>query len=404
MSPSPTSPGRPGSPTPIFQSGSTPTAGAGTYTDAGQAGFAHGGMAGTGATGQSMPPREPPPPRFMRGAGGPSRRWLGRLGWFAFFIALLAMWSMYNNYRSYFQSNPGIEERYYSLSQTASDKVAIIDVEGLITHQDGFAKWQVDRALADESVKAIVLRVDSPGGTVTGSNYLYHQLTQLAKKRDIKLVVSMGGVCASGGYYISMAVGDTPDSIYAEPTTWTGSIGVVIPHYNLSGMLEKYNVSDDSIVSNPLKLTGSLTYKGTPEIADKQRKILQELVDDSFHDFKEIVKSGRPKYRTDAAALDTIATGQVFTANQAKQNGLVDQIGYLEDAIDQAIKINKLNREDVRVVKYRKPKGLLDDVLGGALGKSQGGGLSMNGLLDLATPRAYFIWTSLPALAAAGGQ
>ena len=120
------------------------------------------------------------------------------------------------------------------------------------------------------------MRVDSPGGTITGSNYLYHLLNELAKEKKIKLVVSMGGMAASGGYYISMAVGDTPDTIFAEPTTWTGSIGVVIPHYDISELLEKWNVTDDSIVSNPLKLIGSPTRKVSPELAKQEHDILQQ--------------------------------------------------------------------------------------------------------------------------------
>ena len=107
----------------------------------------------------------------------------------------------------------------------------------------------------------------------------------------------MGGIAASGGYYISMAVGDTPDTIFAEPSTWTGSIGVLIPHYDVSGLLEKWNVTDDTIASNPLKLIGSPTRKTSPEIAEKERAILQKLVDESFQDFKDIVKTGRPKFR-----------------------------------------------------------------------------------------------------------
>jgi protease-4 len=307
---------------------------------------------------------------------------------------------MYGSYNRYFQSG-SIEEHYFSLSKTATDKVAIIDVEGIITHNDGFAKWQIDQVRNDPDVKAVVVRIDSPGGTVTGSNYLYHQLVQLSKDRSIKMVVSMGGICASGGYYTAMAVGATPDSIYAEPTTWTGSIGVVIPHYDLSGLLEKLAVSDDSIVSNPLKLTGSPTRKVTGELAEKEKKILQDLVDDSFKDFKEIVKSGRPKFQNNDKALDAVATGQVFSARQALDSGLVDKTGYIEDAIDRAIALNALTKENVRVVKYSAPKGLLD-LFGGPMGESQHARLDLSALLDLTAPRAYYLCTWLPTVAAAG--
>ena len=126
----------------------------------------------------------------------------------------------------------------------------------------------------------VVLRVDSPGGTVTGSDYLYHHIKQLREELELPMVVSMGSLCASGGYYIAMAVGQGEDLIFAEPTTWTGSIGVVIPHYDLAGLLASWNVEDDSIASHPLKLLGSPTREMTAE----DREILQQLVDDHFLD------------------------------------------------------------------------------------------------------------------------
>ena len=105
--------------------------------------------------------------------------------------------------------------------------------------EESFAKKQIDQVRDDNHVKAVVLRVDSPGGTVTGSDYIYHHLKKLAEERQIPMVVSMGSVAASGGYYVAMAAGEKENTIYAEPTTWTGSIGVIIPHYDLTGLLEK---------------------------------------------------------------------------------------------------------------------------------------------------------------------
>ncbi len=358
----------------------------------------------TNQPGGFPPPRPPEPPYrdlptriVLEQRGG---RWFGRLGWLLFLLAVVAMVVMYNNYQSYFQPEAVVQEKWVSHSKSAPDKVAIITIDGVIMHNDGFAKWQIDQVRNDPNVKAVVLRIDSPGGTVTGSNYLYHLLTKLRDERKMKIVVSMGGICASGGYYISMAVGDTPDSIFAEPTTWTGSIGVLIPHYDLSGLLAKFDVTDDSIASNPLKLTGSPTKKEPPEIAEKQRKILQTLVDDSFKDFKEIVKAGRPKFVKDEETLDKAATGQVYTAKQAFDLGLVDKIDYLEVAVDRAIALNNLDENNVRVVTYLKPASLFGGVLSplGEDGKSAGR-LDLASLLDLTAPRAYYLCTWLPALA-----
>jgi len=356
------------------------------------------------------PPRRELPTRvILEPARGGWGRWSGRIGWMLFIVALLFIAGMYGSYSSYMQTNPKLEEKYFSNSKTAKDKVAIITVEGIIMGEDGFGKWQIDQALNDPDVKAVVLRVDSPGGTITGSNYLYHHLTEMAAKKKIKLVVSMGGLAASGGYYISMAVGDTPDTIFAEPTTWTGSIGVVIPHYDVSDLLAKWNVTDDSIVSNPLKLTGSMTRKVSPELAKQEHDILQSLVDQSFSDFKDIVKSGRPVFKKNPEELDKLATGQVFSFQQALDAHLVDKRGYIEDAVNQAIALNGLKADDVRVVKYYAPKGLLSEVLTGSSASSdlsalgRGARLDLSALLDLTAPRAFYLCTWLPAVVRHGG-
>ena len=319
-----------------------------------------GGYVPPSQPGAELTRREMPTRVILEPAGGGWGRWSGRIGWLLFFVALLFIAGLYGSYSSYMQTNPKLEEKFYSNSKTATDKVAIITIEGIIEHQDGFAKWQIDQAREDPNVKAVVVRVDSPGGTITGSNYLYHQLNELAKEKKIKLVVSMGSVAASGGYYISMAVGKTPDTIFAEPTTWTGSIGVVIPHYDVSDLLAKWDVTDDSIVSNPLKLTGSMTRKLSPELAKQEHDILQNLVDESFSDFKDIVKSGRPEFQKNPEELDKLATGQVFTAKQALKDHLVDKLGYIEDAVAQAIALNNLKADNVRVVKYDATEGIAE--------------------------------------------
>jgi protease IV len=297
------------------------------------------------------------------------------------------------------EEDDGIHEHHHSLARSADQKVAIITLEGTILDGDGFVKKQIDHVRDDPSVKAVVLRVNSPGGTVSGSDYLYHHLQQLCRDRQLPLVVSMGGIAASGGYYVAMAVGDTPRTIFAEPTTWTGSIGVVIPHYNLAGLMEKWQIEEDSIKSHRLKQMGSPLRLMTEE----ERKIFQSLVDDGFTRFKEVVKSGRPMFRSDEAALDKMATGQVFTTRQALAGGLVDQEGFVEDAIDRALELAGLDKEHTSVVKYKHFGGIFDVVLGAhgqARGASPVGELAA--LFDLATPRAYYLCTWLPPLASHG--
>ncbi len=287
-----------------------------------------------------------------------------------------------------------VVERYYALNRRGPDKVAILGGEG-------FFKQQIDHARKDikaGKLKAIVLRVNSPGGTISGSDYMLHHLRKLAAEggqAKIPIVVSMGALAASGGYYVSMCVGDTPDTIFAEPSTWTGSIGVLIPHYNLGELLEKCGIQQDSVVSHRLKEMGSFARKMTPE----EREIFQQLVDEGFTQFKNVVKEGRPRFRDDPAALDRLATGQIFTALQAEKNGLINKIGFIEDAIDRAIELARLNPDNVCVVRYKAKPQLADILFGGIQARPQ---IDPAALLDIATPRAYYLCSWLPALAQSG--
>jgi protease-4 len=298
-------------------------------------------------------------------------------------------------------SSAKVQEKYYSHARTGTKKVAIISLEGVILDGEGFVKQQIDQAAKDENVKAVVLRINSPGGTINGADYLYHHLRRLVDGSRIPLVVSMGGVAASGGYYAAMAVGPAPDTIFAEPTTWTGSIGVIIPHYNVVDLMKQWGIKDDSIVSHPLKDAMSMTRPMT----ESERQLFQALVDDAFGRFKEVVKYGRPSFDKDSSALDQVATGQIFTASQAKAAGLIDRIGFIEDAIDRAIELAGLDKDDVRVVKY-KPEPSLSDVLFGSQARARRFGLTgdidLAQLLSLTSPRAYYLCTWMPSLGQAG--
>jgi protease-4 len=273
-------------------------------------------------------------------------------------------------------------------------KIAIIRLEGTILSGEGFIKHQIEQVIKDKSVKGVVLRINSPGGLVAASDLIYHQLSQMRDERgeegtQLPMVVSMGGLAASGGYYAAMAVGDTPDSVYAEPSTWTGSIGVIIPHYNFAGFLKDHGIEEDSIRSHPLKGMGSLARKLKPE----EEKILQGLVDSFFTKFKDIVQSGRPKMSREQ--IDSVATGQVFTMEQALANGLVDKEGYLEDAIRGVIGMAGLSESQVRVVEYQKQPTLIDLFLAEA---KQQPSLDVSTLLNATTPQAHYLYTWLPGV------
>ena len=287
-----------------------------------------------------------------------------------------------------------VQEKHYALNRLGTDKIAVISIEGTILSGEGFFKNQIDHARKEAKegrLKGIVLRVNSPGGTIYGSDYMLHHLRKLKTETQVPVVVSMGGVAASGGYYVSMCVGDTANTIFAEPSTWTGSIGVLIPHYNLAELMNKWGIEDDHVASGPLKTMGSLARKMTPQ----ERQIFQSLVNDGFRQFKDVIKSGRPKFRKNPEVLDRLATGQIYTADQAVSNGLVDKIGYVEDAIDRVIELAHLQKSNVKVVKYKAEPSLSELFLGKSPSHAK---FDLAAILDSTTPRGYYLCTWLPAL------
>ena len=286
-----------------------------------------------------------------------------------------------NNYNN-------VKESTYSGNWLDSDKIAIINIDGTIIDGEDY-RDQIDKAAEDDSVKAVVLRVNSPGGTISGSDYIYHKLCELSEEKP--LVVSMGSLAASGGYYVSMAVGHEKDVIFAEPTTWTGSIGVIISRYDASDLFhEKLGVKNDPIKSGTMKGMGSMM----EPLTDEQRKVLQDLVDDSFLRFKNIIKSGRKRFEKDPQALDKLATGQVYSTSQALKLGLVDQEGFLDDAIARAMEL--ANISSAHVVEYVEKTTFMDSLLSGqAKVMENANPLSdLRFLMDAATPRAYYLWTA----------
>ncbi len=327
---------------------------------------------------------------------GAARRWFTWTGWMLFLVAMLALYGVRNATRDYFDTSKGLTEQYVSGStKSGSDKIAVLSIAGLIASGDGYVKNQIDRIREDDDVKAVVLRIDSPGGTITGSDYIYHHLTKLRDDRELPMVVSMGSIAASGGYYVAMAVGDEKKSIYAEPTTTTGSIGVIIPHYDISGFMADHNLKDDSIATHPRKRMLSMT----KPISDDDREVLVEYIDTAFDRFKEAVKTGRPAFRAAPGELDDLATGEIFAATKAQRIGLVDELGFIEDAIDRATELAGLKQGSVRVVKYAASASVAD-ILGLPSLKAQP--VTIGSIVDFSTPKAYYLASTLPVILSSG--
>lgn len=237
----------------------------------------------------------------------------------------------------------------------ASDRIAVIYAEGDIVYgkgQDGQVGSDDFRAVLarvrnDKNVKAIVLRVNSPGGSALASEIIWRE-TQLARNEGKPVVVSMGDLAASGGYYIACGA----DSIFAQPNTLTGSIGVfgIIP--NLQNFFKnKLGITFDQVKTANNADIGTVSRPLTAS----EKIIIQSQVDTVYADFKTRVSEGRKK---DPAYIDSIAQGRVWTGNWAKEIGLVDKIGGLQDAVDCAARMAKLKEFSVR--EYPEPKSLLD--------------------------------------------
>ena len=296
-------------------------------------------------------------------------------------------------YSQYFPSETDIYEQYHSGSKTASKKIAVISVSGVMISGDGFTKQQIDRVRKDDDVEAIVLRINSPGGAVSAADYLHHHLSELRDEKNVPIVVSMGSVAASGGYYVAMTASDEERVIFCEPTGITGSIGVIIPRYDISELLKEYNVKSDSIVSHPFKEMGSMTKELTPE----ERRRLQSQVDLLFGRFKDIIREGRPVFAKDEDALDQVATGEVFTGVQAKELMLVDDVGFIEDAIERAAELAKLESDKYRVVQYGRPATLAESLVGTV--EAPENPLNAERIFEMTTPQAYYLYSGLPGFA-----
>jgi len=202
----------------------------------------------------------------------------------------------------------------------------------------------LDRAAADEEVRAILLRIDSPGGTATASEQIYTEIMRFKERRGVPVVAQFLTTAASGGYYIAMAA----DTIQAHPTTVTGSIGVIFTSVNFVGLMEKLGVEDQTITGGEFKDAGSPFRRLTAE----ERGQLQSIVDDLHDRFRDIVVAGRSNLTFDE--VSALANGRIYSAPQALANGLVDRVGTLEEAV--GLIETQLGISASQVVAYHRPR------------------------------------------------
>ena len=257
------------------------------------------------------------------------------------------------------------EETLYSESLFPDGAIAIIDVEGvlinaetpslLMSGEHPVAKFleELDKARRSHSVKAVVLRVNSPGGSVTASELMHNEIMRF-RESGKPVVVMMMDVAASGAYYISCAA----DEIIACRSTVTGSIGVIMQTIEFTGTMQKIGMKADAITSGPMKAAGNPLEPLTPE----QREVFQNIVNSMYAQFVDVVAAGRPKLSREQA--ETLADGRVYTAEQALGLGLIDRIGSMQDAI--AVAKQRAGVRNARIVSYIRPYGYVANYYGSA--------------------------------------
>ena len=248
-------------------------------------------------------------------------------------------------------SGRSFTEELVSGSYFASDKIVVIDVIGVISSAEGsFSEVASSRAICDQiksaeedpSVKAVVINLDTPGGEVTASDEIHHELLKIRAKPYGKPVVAMmNSLAASGGYYVAVAC----DSIVANKLTLTGSIGVIIEGYNYSELFKKVGVEAEVYKSGPMK---DMLNGARPRTVE-ERVIVQKLVDNTYEEFLTVVSEGR-KIPMSQLRGSHLTDGRVLDGKQAKEAKLVDKLGYFDDSVKEAASLAKTSH--YKVVRY----------------------------------------------------
>lgn len=365
------------------------------------------------------PPRPAPPPkrpsRFPAVVFGMSLT-INLLLLAVLVLVCAGVWSLVRSASD--DSAPSLTERYHSGKKSAGDKIAVVRIDGLLLEgTNGFAERQIEQAAQDKHVKAVVVQIDSPGGSITASDDLHRRLTQLrdgvSEKKTVPkpLVVSMAGMAASGGYYIAMPA----KVLYAERSTITGSIGVYASFPNVTGLSDKVGVDMTYIKRGAVKASGSAFRR----LTDEERAVWDDMIDQAYRQFEAVVEEGRPglkgkleekvideprllkvEEKDEATKTSTTkevkiryvrqrADGGVFTADKAKEFGLIDKIGYLDDAIKEAHDLAGLG-EDWRAILYERPF-ILSQLLAGAKAQEPAAALDPAKLADAARPRLWYL-------------
>jgi protease-4 len=243
-------------------------------------------------------------------------------------------------------------------------KVLLMDISGLIVYEDddgsgplrehvglvARVKEELRKAAEDPEVKGLILRVDSPGGTVNASDALYHEIMAFKKEKQIKVVACFLGMATSGGYYVATAA----DHIVAQPTTLTGSVGTIAFKFDVQGLMEKVGVESETVKSGDLKDMWSPFRPAT----EQEIAIFQSIINQYQAQFLGVVRAARP--RVTGEDLAVIRDGRVLSGDQAFKLHLVDQLGYLSDAVTWARE--KAGAPEAQVIIYHRPGTYVENI------------------------------------------
>ena len=273
-------------------------------------------------------------------------------------------------------------------------KILLIDISGAITEQEksggllgrsapsmvSMVRESLQKAEKDSRIAGVILRINSPGGTVTASDIIHHEITEFRKQKNIPVLACIMSVGTSGGYYVATAA----DEIIAHPTAITGSIGVILMKFNVEGLMGKIGVEQQSVKSGDKKDIMSPFRKATPE----EIKLGQEIIDQLYGRFLDIVMARKGNSLTRDELLK-LADGRLYTAGQALEGKLIDRIGYLDDVITS---IRRTAGDDrARVVSYYRPGTYKGSIYADA--GEQWGVLEMLGNLDAFSAGSFmYLW------------
>ncbi len=280
---------------------------------------------------------------------------------------------------SLFEEPEPLKEK--TVSGYGRDKVLLMDIHGMVLESGpqrllglfkgvttpSRVKEELEKAAKDDHIKAVVLKINSPGGTVSAADVILHELQSFKSERHLPIVVCLEGLAASGGYYVAQA-GDT---IMAYPTCITGSIGVIAMKFNFRGLMDKVGLDTDVVKTGAWKDFWSPFRAATP----KEKEMMQQIIEEFYRDFINVVAQGR---KMSLKEVRQVADGRIFTAPQARDLKLIDKIGYLDDALKEAQALAGIS--GARIVRYDRPGSYRPNIY------------SMLPELESAGPQFLYLW------------